>query len=87
VNFGNPGEFSISATFGLEINNIALPVDQTFAVNGTNIHLNMPAGPYLRVTAYNADVTIVGIHLRGDFLFDQGQRAGPQVKRATLLSQ
>jgi len=52
--------FSINADVGLAITTFMTAAD------------NLPAGPYVRITALNTDVTIGGAHkLHGDFYFDQ----------------
>jgi hypothetical protein len=62
----------LSIDLGIEINNTRAAVDQTFTVGGETIRMKLPAGPFLRVTAYNIEVPISnGVVLKGDFLFEQ----------------
>ncbi len=68
--------FSLTTTVGLAINT------QSVAANG------LPAGPYVRVTATNTDVTIGGSHtLHGDFYIDQYTKPdGTTITRIAALN-
>ncbi len=67
-------DFSLSGTIGFALNTLMTPIDQTFTLNGASTRLNVPAGPYVRVTAYDATATFAGLTLAGDFFFDQSTR-------------
>jgi len=41
------------------LNNLKTEVDQTITVAGEPVRLNLPAGPYVRVTAFNAVASFV----------------------------
>ncbi|MBL9136319.1 MAG: hypothetical protein JNK85_10640, partial [Verrucomicrobiales bacterium] len=61
----------LSADFALEINQTATVIDETFTVGGTDISLQLPAGPYLRVAGEAAKLNILGQTLTGNFRFTQ----------------
>jgi len=74
-------ELSVNGIFAVALNNTATPYNQTIDVNGTSVVVNVPAGPYLKVTATgdtsNVDPTddhatleVLGITLTGDFTFE-----------------
>src|SRR5205085_1189520 len=67
------------------LNTLRSPVDQTFMLNGASVRLNVPAGPYVRVSFTNATATFAGLTLGGDFYFDQSTRAnGTKVTRLAV---
>ncbi|HXG49000.1 MAG TPA: VCBS repeat-containing protein, partial [Methylomirabilota bacterium] len=65
---------ALSSTLGIRINTNMAPVAEAFADGADTIELNLPAGPYLQVTAFDTDVTVSGTVLHGDFLFEQATR-------------
>ena len=67
-----PGNSGVSGNFGLRLNTRAAAVDETFRIGaGTSVVLDVPAGPFLRVSATNFTATIAGHSLVGNFVFDQ----------------
>lgn len=68
---------SISGAFTVTLNDTAVSYSSLVNVNGTNVNLVVAAGPYFRVTAsgvapgQHAQLTVMGIALTGDFLFEQ----------------
>ncbi|HXG49304.1 MAG TPA: hypothetical protein VNO52_16895, partial [Methylomirabilota bacterium] len=71
-------DFSLPLTLDLtvEINNLRVAVDETFVLGDDTIHLDLPAGPYLRIAAENVALTLGSVTLTGDFQFEQITRAG-----------
>ena len=78
-----PG-LSVSGLFSVVINDTNVAYNQTINVNGTSVLVNVPIGPYLRVTAKgntsDADTTndhatmvVLGITLTGDFDYERRQ--------------
>src|SRR6185369_5452628 len=70
---------SLTGTFTVLLNNITSPFTaRTVDVNGTSVSIPaLPAGPYLQVSASgptpgtHAQLTVLGIILTGDFLFER----------------
>lgn len=78
---------NVTGTFRVALNDTASAYNQTINVNGTSVMVNMPAGPYLRVTASGittdadpnndyATLTVLGIGLSGNFTFERRQATG-----------
>ena len=72
----------ITATVDLEIqvNTTPVAVSETFDVPGTDVTLDLPAGPFLRVllvATAASPVDIAGNKLTGTFFFEQQTRPGP----------
>ena len=67
---------TFTGTFGIEINTTSASVDETIQVGlGTN-SLNLPAGPFLRVSGTDVRLNVAGQSLSGDF----------SIERVTLAS-
>lgn len=75
---------SVDGVFSVTLNDTAVAYNQTVNVNGTTVVVNVPAGPYLRVTATgittdadttndHAELEIMGITLTGDYVFERKQ--------------
>jgi len=58
-------------TFAIEVNDTNAAHNSTVDVNGTPVVVNVPAGPYVRVAASNAELEVLGIELRGNFAFEE----------------
>ena len=57
---------------GLAINNTAAPISRVFQVGSQRVTLELPAGPYLRVTGLGAQLSFASsVTLTGDFSFEQ----------------
>ncbi|MCX8155585.1 MAG: hypothetical protein N3J91_03895 [Verrucomicrobiae bacterium] len=67
---------SLSGTYSVSLNNTASAFNQTFNVNGSPVTVNVPAGPYLRVTASGATLTVQGFGVTGSFVFERKQTSG-----------
>ncbi|MCX5669737.1 MAG: hypothetical protein NTU94_00230, partial [Planctomycetota bacterium] len=65
-----------TGNFNLAVNSTGAPVSTSVTVNGTTIPLNLPAGPYLRVTGQAVSLTVAGQTLSGNFFFEQITTAG-----------
>ncbi len=63
----------LSGTFSVTLNDTALAYNQSVNVNGTTVTVNVPAGPYLRVTGVGANLTVQGIGIAGNFTFERKQ--------------
>ena len=77
-------QVSVTGAFSVTLNNTAAPYNQPINVNGTNLTINVPGGPYLQVTAEGASpgqfatVQVLGIGLSGNFVFERKQTASLQ---------
>lgn len=65
--------FGLSGSFSVALNNSNTAYNQTFNVNGTTVTVNVPAGPFLRVGATSASITVQGIGVTGNFTFERTQ--------------
>ncbi|MHC4995763.1 MAG: beta strand repeat-containing protein, partial [Planctomycetota bacterium] len=63
---------STSATFDLLINTTDSAVSHTFDLNGGSL-TSLPAGPFVRLSADNVMIDVLGQQLTGDFFFEQSQ--------------
>ncbi|NOS68309.1 MAG: calcium-binding protein, partial [Verrucomicrobia bacterium] len=72
--FNLPNSASFTGDFGFQINTAATAINQTMTVDGAPVILNVPAGPYLRISVTNFNLNIAGNILHGDFYFDQATR-------------
>jgi len=68
---------TMGATISIEINNLPFAVYETFRVGNEDKILDLQAGPYVRITAYDTVVGISGYNFSGDFFFDQATNPGP----------
>ncbi len=62
-----PTAVSLVGDFALQINTTTSAVSQSFTVGTTTVALTVPAGPYLRLEATGATLTVAGQILSGDF--------------------
>jgi hypothetical protein len=62
---------SLSGAFALELNTTAQAVTESLAVGAGTVAIDLPAGPYLRVSGTGVALTIAGQTLRGDFSFER----------------
>ena len=77
----HPGNLTV------QVNTIPTAVHETFLIGGAMRVLDLPAGPFVRVTAIGLTVTIAGQDLQGDFLFDQqGQPDGSTLTRIAVAN-
>lgn len=77
-------DVEVTGVFGVALNNTNAAYNQNIDVNGTEVTVNVLAGPYLRVTATGnttdadpnndtADLAVLGILLRGNYTFERRQ--------------
>ncbi|MCB1127871.1 MAG: hypothetical protein KDM81_15360, partial [Verrucomicrobiae bacterium] len=85
--------FSITAELKVQINNLPVAVNETISfvdTDGSTVtdNLVLPAGPYVRVSAFNITVQLSNVSLHGDFFFDQATRQsdGRKVTRVALAN-
>jgi len=71
---GAPG-VSLTGAFGVQINTTGSAVDNS------GLGLNLPAGPYIKVTAASAQLTILGQTLSGSFSVEQRTVEGRKITR------
>lgn len=64
---------SLSGGFAVALNNTATAYNQTINVNGMSVTVNVPAGPFLRVSGTGVTLTVQGIGLTGNFEFERRQ--------------
>ncbi len=67
----NVPSLTLTGSFKVRINNTENEVEQTVTVNGAPVTLDLPAGPYLQVTATGASLRFLGVALQGNFSFEQ----------------
>ena len=71
---------TFNGAFGVAINNMTSPVDEVLEVGGQPLALNLPGGPYLKVTvgtdAAPAALMVAGQTLSGVFAFEQTATPG-----------
>ena len=78
---GLPSGFNFQANLIVEFNTLGTAVNEQFtfrddtgaAVTRT---LSVPVGPFVRVAAYNAQITLSGKTILGDFLFERSVKKG-----------
>ncbi|MFL6033814.1 MAG: FG-GAP-like repeat-containing protein, partial [Gaiellaceae bacterium] len=71
-----PAGISVSGDFSLAVNNTSAAVDQTFSVGDESVHLSLPGGPYLRISAANVQADLLGLRVTGDFSFERALSLG-----------
>lgn len=71
------GEFSeaipvveVTGTFGAAFNTTGAAVSQTISVGGESIIIDVPAGNYLRMEGDDAVLSVMGVSVSGDFIFE-----------------
>ena len=79
-------DFTLAGTFRIAINNRLSAVDEVIMVGDTAVVLDLPAGPFLRVEAINAELTILGQTLTGNFAFEKFQLPGTPVRDVIKVS-
>ncbi|MGV3771328.1 MAG: beta strand repeat-containing protein, partial [Verrucomicrobiales bacterium] len=70
------GGLTLSGAFKVQINNKVTAVSETVVVGGSPISVNVPAGPYLKITGTGVTLSIGGLSLTGDFSFEERTTAG-----------
>ena len=71
ISINAPGIDSLAAVFTVAISTLSTSVNETFRINGEDIVLDLPAGPYVKVEALDVVIAIGGQELSGDFAFEQ----------------
>lgn len=64
---------ALSGTFSVALNTMATSYNQSINVSGTTVMVNVPAGPFLRVTGSGASLTLQSVGVTGDFTFERRQ--------------
>ncbi len=70
-------DLDLEGAFTVTLNDTGNPYSRTFDVNGTEVTLDVVAGPYLKVTAAgaalgeHARLSVLGTMLTGDFVFER----------------
>ena len=62
---------SFSGTLGLEINQTPTAINEIFELGAETIAVSLPAGPFFKVSAKDAELIVAGQTLTGDFAFTQ----------------
>src|SRR5204862_717690 len=76
VNFNLPTPVGLSGTFALDINTTNQAVEEQFDVGGEPEDVQLPAGPYVRVTGDGVVLEAFGQRLTGNFAFEQSTGYG-----------
>ena len=73
-------QFQASGTFTIQVNDTSAAVSQLIPVGGSNVVLNVPAGPFVQVSGTGVVLSISGQSISGDFVFQKATTsAGSQV--------
>ena len=75
VSLNNVPDVSFSGTFGVQLNNTGIAINESIQVGAGVSTLALPAGPFLRVTGDDIILSVAGQTLRGNFAFEQFTRA------------
>ena len=78
--------FSLSGSFSLAVNTTGDAVAQSFVVGGTTVSVDVPAGPFVRVTGVGVSLIVAGQRVSGDFVFEQITTALGQAVRVALAN-
>ncbi len=82
-----PGATLTVSTVRFDINTASTPVNDTFTIGSTTTTLDLPAGPFVRVTALGAQLAIgSSLTLTGDFSFDQDASGTVRVGAANVFA-
>ncbi|MFM8475978.1 MAG: autotransporter-associated beta strand repeat-containing protein, partial [Planctomycetaceae bacterium] len=73
---------TFSGTFGLSINSTDADVSETVQVGSSSVSIELPAGPYVRLSASNTVITTDIIDVRGNFTLET---TGSEDTREILL--
>ncbi|OQY08208.1 MAG: hypothetical protein B6I22_01165, partial [Desulfobacteraceae bacterium 4572_123] len=63
-----PG-IDVSGIFSLQINQTTAAVNELFTAGDSSIYLNLPVGPYLKISGEDVSISILGQTISGDFAF------------------
>src|SRR5262249_49108239 len=74
-----------TGSFHLAINNTTQAVEQQFTVGSSQINLDLPAGPYLRLEGTALQLTVLGQQLSGDFSLEQITTAAATPVKVTRI--
>ena len=71
VEFKIPGDaVKFTGTFAVAVNTTGARVSESLTVGGQSVSLELPAGPYLRVSGDNVQLAFAGQKLSGSFAFE-----------------
>ena len=68
--FGVSG-FDLSGNFSLSVNSGQYAVEESFDFGGDKYNLVLPSGPYVKISATQASLSIGGQSIGGDFVFEK----------------
>ena len=66
-----PGLDTLDAHFSFAVSTLRLPVSETFRVDGIDVDLDLPAGPFLKFEASDVTISIGGQLISGTFGFER----------------
>ena len=66
-----PGLDTLDADFSFAVSTLSLPVAETFRVDGIDVDLDLPAGPFLKFEAPEVTISIGGQLISGTFGFER----------------
>ncbi|CAB5080406.1 hypothetical protein D3OALGB2SA_510, partial [Olavius algarvensis associated proteobacterium Delta 3] len=66
-----PDTISLSGVFTLEINTAPVRIAESFQIGASTTQLDLPIGPFLRVTGDDVSIAVLGQQLQGDFVVEQ----------------
>ena len=62
---------SVAGTLLFELNQGTDPVNETIQINGEQQEISLPLGPFVRVAGTSVELTVLGQHVSGDFVFQK----------------
>ncbi len=65
------GSIGFSSTLEIAVNTTSLAINEAFRVDGVDLRLALPSGPYFRIEARDFDLDVAGQTLHGDFVFEK----------------
>jgi hypothetical protein len=77
VNVNLPG-LDLDGAFTVVLNTTNAPYSEMISVNGSMVTVNVPPGPYLRVSGNDVDLEVLGLELTGSFTFEKRTTADMQ---------
>lgn len=79
INFTLGAGLTVDAgTFRLAFNNTSDAIDETFSIGSESYSINVQAGPFIKVEANDASLTLLGVTLTGNVYFEQTENSAAE---------
>ena len=72
----NVPQVSFSGALKVQLNTTASTFDETFQVGSAPLRVNLPDGPFFRISGTNVELNVLGQTLQGDFALTRSTGAG-----------